>query len=253
MPRYRIDLAWDGTAYCGWQRQPNCISIQQVVESALQHIFPLETIKVQAAGRTDAGVHALHQIAAFSVDNEREPSIILRGLNGHLSNDIVCTDVSRVSEDFLPRAHSKSKMYRYRIRRVPIDSPFDHRYAWHFWAPLDLDRMRECANLFVGTHDFQAFRAQGCSAKSTVRSIVSSRIIEVDDELHFEIEGKGFLRHMVRILMGALIGVGKGELSIQDIHSALNGGERKALGVTAPAHGLCLVWTSLLDSPSETR
>ncbi len=253
MPCYRIDLSWDGTRYCGWQRQPQPknVSIQEIVEDALQVIFPAERIFVQAAGRTDSGVHALQQVASFSVQHPRSPSQIFRGLNSKLPEDIVCINVQEVEDGFHPRHQSKEKLYRYRILHRALKCPFRRQYTWHISKPLDVQQMQDAAMLFIGTHDFTAFRAQKCSAASTVRTIVRAECTVVEDEIHFEVQGKGFLRHMVRIMMGAVVAVGQGRLTVEDIRSALKNGQRSNLGVTAPAHGLCLVWTSLLDKGRE--
>lgn len=253
MHTYRLDLAWDGTAYCGWQRQPNCLSIQEVVESALQQIFPSEDIVVLAAGRTDAGVHALQQICAFSILRSRQPRVIQRGINSKLPKDIVCLTVEDVAVDFHPRHHSKEKHYRYRIWREGVRSPFEHPFTWHFSGSLDLALMSRCAEIFIGTYDFSAFRATGCSATHTVRTITSASVTVNGPEIHFNVCGKGFLRHMVRIMMGTLVAVGQRKLTLNDVQEALYGGGRVSVGMTAPAKGLCLVSTTLLDIPIESR
>lgn len=249
MNTYRLDLAWDGTNYCGWQRQPNALSIQEVVEEALQSIFPGENITVLAAGRTDSGVHALQQVCRFSVVAQRESFVIVRGLNSKLPSDIVCLGVQQVDAHFHPRHQSKEKHYKYRIWRSPIRSVFEHRYTWHLSTELDLDLMRQCAKLFEGTHDFSAFRAVGCSAKHTTRTIQYSEVTLSGGELHFDVKGKGFLRHMVRIMMGTVVSVGKHRLTCSEVSTALQGGSRVHVGMTAPAKGLWLVSTSLLDNP----
>lgn len=253
MHTYRLDLAWDGTAYCGWQRQPSCLSIQEVVESALQKIFPTENIGVLAAGRTDAGVHALQQICAFSIQHPRCPEVIQRGINAKLPKDIVCIAVQEVASNFHPRHHSKEKIYRYRIWHEGTRSPFEHPFTWHFSGPLDVNLMAECAQVFIGTHDFSAFRAAGCSATYTVRTIQSSSVTINGPEIHFTVCGKGFLRHMVRIMMGTLVAVGQHKLTLENVRTALQGGGRVSVGMTAPAKGLCLVSTTLLDIPIESR
>lgn len=253
MHTYRFDLAWDGTSYCGWQRQPNCVSIQEIVESALQQIFPTERIVVLAAGRTDSGVHAMQQICAFSIQRPRNAANIQRGLNAKLPKEIVCNFVKEMPVDFHPRYHSKEKHYLYRIWYASVRSPFEHPFTWHFSAPLDVALMSECAELFVGTHDFAAFRAAGCSATHTVRTIQSASVEVHGSEIHFNVCGKGFLRHMVRIMMGTLVAVGQKKLSLADVGASLQCGERINVGMTAPPNGLCLVSTTLLDIPVESR
>ena len=251
MTTYRLDLSWDGTAYCGWQRQPNHLSIQECVENALHRIFPRESIVVHGAGRTDAGVHALQQIAAFSILEERDPLTIQKGLNSKLPVDIVCLNVQRVEDDFHPRYASKEKLYRYRILHRSRRCAFRNLYTWHIPPVLDVNQMQIAATYFEGTHDFQAFRAQKCSANSTVRTITRAALSIEDDELHFEVQGKGFLRHMVRIMIGTLVAIGRQRKPANFIEEALNCTERAVLGETAPSHGLWLVWTSLLDKECE--
>lgn len=253
MSTYRFDLAWDGTHYCGWQRQPNALSIQETVERALQTIFPNEAIVVQGAGRTDAGVHSLQQVASFSIGGHRDSGQILRGLNAKLPADIVCTHLQQVPDGFHPRHHSKEKLYRYRILNRFLPCPFRHAYTWHVKQTLNVEAMHQLASIFVGDHDFSAFRAQGCTAKSTFRTITRADILAEDDEIHFEVQGKGFLRHMVRIMMGSVVSVGLGKRSGQQIEAALHHSDRTLLGQTAPAHGLWLVWTSLLDIEDKTE
>jgi len=253
MPSYKLDLSWDGTNYCGWQFQPNALSIQEVVEKALSKIFPNEQIALIGAGRTDAGVHAIQQIAAFHIQHERHPQIILRGLNSKLPKDIVCTKVEQVPDGFHPRHHSKEKLYRYRILTREVACPFRHQTTWHIGRPLNLNQMQIAAQLFVGDHDFASFRAQGCTAKSTFRTIIRSELLLHQDELHFEVQGKGFLRHMVRIMTGSLVAVGLGKIDQSDIERALQTPDRSILGQTAPSHGLWLVWTSLLDNQERTE
>ena len=253
MPTFRLDLAWDGGNYSGWQRQPNAHTIQETVERALKVIFPGEDIALNAAGRTDAGVHALQQVASFSIVGHRTTEKIQRGLNSKLPKDIVCTHVEQVSDGFHPRYHSKEKLYRYRILTGEQPCPFRHRYTWHIQRDMDLDAMHRAADVFTGTHNFDAFRAQGCSATSTHRTITRSEIYRTGDELHFEVQGKGFLRHMVRIMTGAIVAVGEGKREHHHIQQALHQPDRLLLGQTAPAHGLWLVWTSLLDNGDETE
>lgn len=253
MSTFRLDLAWDGANYSGWQRQPNARTVQETVEQALQTIFPSESIVLHGAGRTDAGVHALQQVASFSIGGHRVPEQILRGLNAKLPKDIVCTSVKQVADDFYPRHICKEKMYRYRILRSDLPCPFRYRYTWHIPRKIDLDAMYQVAEVFTGTHNFDAFRAQGCSATTTHRTITRSEIHLKGDELHFEVQGKGFLRHMVRIMTGAIVAVGEGKRNLHHIQQALEQPDRALLGQTAPSHGLWLVWTSLLDNESETE
>ena len=248
MPTYKLDLSWDGGPFCGWQIQPDQDSIQCRVESALTKLFGGEKITVQAAGRTDAGVHALQQIASFSAQESRTEEQVLRALNAMLPEQIVCLRATRMPDDFRARAASKEKMYRYRVFSSRLPCPFRYRHTWHVSYPLQFSPMEEAARYFEGTHDFSAFRSQGCSAQTTVRTISSSRLVKNDDELHFEVVGKGFLRHQVRIMMGTLLEIGLEKRKPSSILDLFGEKDRERSGRTAPAHGLWLIWTSLLDS-----
>lgn len=253
MPTYRLDLAWDGTEYSGWQVQPNARSIQGEIEKVLAMLYPGESPVVLAAGRTDAGVHALHQIASFSVQGNRSTMQIHRFLNARLPNDIVCAAVSEVPDNFAPRGMSKEKMYRYRILHRKHSCPFRHRYTHQVLQDLNIPAMQEAARYFVGAHDFQAFQAQGCSADTTIRKISFAEIKIEGDEIHFEVIGKGFLRHQVRIMMGTLLKVGENKISPMEIKEIIARKDRKLAGMTAPSKGLFLVWTSLLDNDIKTE
>lgn len=253
MPAYRLDLSWDGRSFCGWQIQPDQDSIQGRVEGALMRIFGGEKIRVQAAGRTDAGVHSLQQIASFEAEGIRTEEQILRALNSMLPEQIVCLSVKQMPAGFRARNSSKEKMYRYRILHSKIPCPFRYPYTWHISYPLKLENMEKAAKYFEGTHDFSAFRSQGCSAQTTIRTISSSSLRVKEDEIHFEVIGKGFLRHQVRIMMGTLLEVGLEKRDSESISALLKQKDRDQTGQTAPAHGLWLIWTSLLDSFAEIK
>ena len=253
MPTYKIDLSYDGTAYCGWQIQPNQRSVQSEVNRALKILLPGEDISVQGAGRTDAGVHALQQVAGFQSIAYRSPSQIMKALNSLLPADIICLDAQVMDDDFHPRHCSKEKMYRYRILYGKRRCPFRYKYTWHISTPLDIPKMELAAKEFEGTFDFQAFQAQGCGAASSIRTIRSSQLLVKEDELHFEVVGKGFLRHQVRNMMGAIVAIGQEKMLIDDVAKLLNDNDRKFDGAKAPALGLWLVWTSLLDNSPQVR
>ena len=245
MNSWRIDLSWDGSAYCGWQRQPNKNTIQQKVEEALHQIFAGEDIHVLAAGRTDTGVHALQQIASFVAQTHRSEKSVCKGLNALLPEDIVCIHAQKMERGFRARSASKRKLYRYRILMREVHDPLRLRRVWWLRDSFDIKKMRKEAQKFVGTHDFTSFRAARCGAKGSVRTIEACRLFEQNDELIFEVIGKGFLRHQVRIMMGTLVDIGRGtfqERGVEDIIQAL---DRRKAGMTAPAHGLYLVWTRL--------
>jgi tRNA pseudouridine38-40 synthase len=248
MAHWRLDLAWDGTRFVGWQRQSNGLSIQQVVEEALLRLLGGEKVRVDAAGRTDAGVHALQQVASFSCRKERSSGDLLRGLNGLLPADIACLKVTEAPMGFHARYWTLKKKYRYRFLHSRVPCPFRTKRCWRRGEPLDLVAMSEAAKHFAGTHDFQGFRSSGCSARTTVRSIESSLLQESGDELHFDVIGNGFLRHQVRIMSGTLLAVGQGRLLADEVPKLILGQDRKLAGQTAPAHGLWLLWTEVAKS-----
>ena len=247
MPTYRLDLSWDGTPFCGWQRQPNLDSIQGKLEQALTRLYDGEQISVQGAGRTDAGVHALQQIASFRAEGERSENQILRALNVMTPRQIVCLSVQKMPDDFQARTGSKEKMYRYRILHRKLPCPFRYLQTLHEKRSLNLEEMKIAATYFIGSHDFSAFRSQGCTANTTIRTISSAKIVQREDEIHFEVQGKGFLRYQVRIMMGTLLEVGLGKRTSSSVLGLLKEKDREGRRQTAPAHGLWLIWTSLLD------
>jgi tRNA pseudouridine38-40 synthase len=247
MTSYRLDLAWEGTAYHGWQIQPNHDTIQRRVELALKRIFNGENIRVNAAGRTDAGVHALQQIISFKSNIVRNEKDVLRGLNGLLPKDIACISVKQVNDDFQARYATKEKMYRYRLLLSEQRCPFRRNHTWYYRPALDINLMKLACLDLQGTHDYGGFRAKGCSAKHTWRTIRSCEVHERDDELHFEAIGNGFLRHQIRIMVGTLLLIGTGKNEIGLINKILTEKDRSLAGQTVPACGLWLMWTNLKE------
>lgn len=251
MQSWRIDLCWDGAAYCGWQRQSNGHSIQETVEIALTQLFGGEAITTHAAGRTDAGVHAMQQIVSFAALAERSEYAVYRGLNALLPNDIGCVGAKKMSAGFRARYASKKKMYRYRVLNRDIRDPLRIGRVWWVREPVDQKRIQEEIQSFVGEHDFSCFRASGCTGKGSVRRIESFSCTFEEDEIIFEVIGKGFLRHQVRIMVGTLIDLGRGVRSDTSIASLLQKKDRRNAGMTAPAHGLYLVWTTLKNEEND--
>lgn len=241
MRTLRLTLAYDGTEYAGWQRQVNALAIQQVVEEAFAHFTGGEPPTVSGAGRTDAGVHALGQIASVNVEFEHSASAVMRALNVRLPDAIRVIGAVDAPTGFHARFHAKGKSYRYRISRTPVQSPFDRAYAWHVPWPLDLDAMRAAAAQFVGTHDFASFQANRTQITATTRRLERLDLVESGGELHVIAEGEGFLRHMVRIMTGTLVEVGSGQRDAGSMPAVLDARNREAAGKTAPPHGLTLV------------
>jgi tRNA pseudouridine38-40 synthase len=197
---------------------------------------------VHGAGRTDAGVHALGQVASAEVTCTHDPAAILRGLNASLPADVRVVAIEDAPSGFHARFSARSKTYRYIIRNSPVASPFDRAFAWHLPEPLDDDRMRAAADALVGTHDFAAFQSTGSETSGTVRTITRSELRRREDvDLLYEVSGNGFLRHMVRAIVGTLVEIGRGRRSSDSMASLLARGDRSQAGATAPPHGLFLV------------
>jgi tRNA pseudouridine38-40 synthase len=242
MRRFKLTLSYDGTAYRGFQVQPNGPTVQSVTEAALSRILQ-EPVKLRAAGRTDAGVHAREQVADFADTGLRPPETIVRGGNAMLPPDIRIVAAEEVPLTFDARRHAKEKEYRYFLFLHPVASPFLSRYAWHIEKPLDLGAVRDGLAHAVGEHDFASFRGQGCTARTTVRTVFRAEVGEAYPALHYiGISGGGFLRHMVRNIVGTLVDVGKGKYPPGRVRELLSLRDRSEAGPTAPANGLFL-WT----------
>ena len=239
--RVKLTVAYDGTAYAGWQIQPNGPTVQATLEEVLARILQ-EPVRVRAAGRTDAGVHAREQVVDFSDAGARDLDTIVRGGNGLLPPDIRILSAEEVPEAFDARRHAKEKEYRYFLYLSPVASPFLSRYAWHIEKPLDLVAVRAGLSQLVGEHDFTSFRGQGCTAISPVRTVVRAEVEKHDVTGLFSIDvaGAGFLRHMVRNMVGTVINAGKGKHSADHVGEILRARNRTAAGVNAPPHGLFL-------------
>lgn len=240
MRTLKITLAYDGTRFVGWQRQAEGESIQGSLENALAR-FEGGPVVVHGAGRTDAGVHALGQVASVRVTFPHDTATLTRALNANLPEEIRVVSVEDADDSFHARFSASGKTYRYRLRNTPVADPFDRLYAWHLPEPLALDAMTRGAALLVGTHDFSAFRSVGGDVASPVRTVVRSEWRQGGGLLTYEIAGDGFLRHMVRAIVGTLVEVGRGWRQVDEIASLLAGGARADAGATAPAHGLFLV------------
>ncbi len=259
MRMLKLTIAYDGAGYVGWQRQADGTSIQGVLEAAIARVEGHE-VTVTGAGRTDAGVHALAQVASVRVRSTIACDSYVRALNAMLPDDIRVRRVDEMPDDFHARFNVRHKTYRYRVLNAPIASPFDARYAWHVSFPLDVDAMRTALARCVGTHDFAVFQGAGGTVDHTVRTILRAQIvcpqilspsshdparILPDDPdarlLMIEMTGDGFLRHMVRIIVGTLVEVGRGRWPPEELDRLLSSRDRTQAGPTAPPHGLFLV------------
>lgn len=238
---FRLTIEYDGTAYNGWQRQKNGRTIQGEIEKALSAMTGQE-ITLTGAGRTDAGVHALGQVANFICDTRLEPEVFFKGLNSLLPGGIVIKECVRVPEKFHSRYDAKSKIYHYRILNRRFPAAIGRDYAWFIKKPLLLDAMESAASCITGAHDFKAFEGTGSPRRSTVRTVFRAEFIRMSEELVvFEIEADGFLRFMVRNIVGTLVSAGLGKISPGDVRDILDSRDRSNACATAPAHGLFLV------------
>lgn len=236
----RLIVAYDGTAYAGWQIQPAEPTIQGILTEVASRIMD-HPVKVLGASRTDAGVHARHQVAAFDTPSPRPAPIIARGLNAMLPPDIRIVLAEDARPGFHPRFDAVEKTYRYRLFTGAELSPFDIRYATHIRGRVDVSAMERAAAHLEGTHDFASFRDSQCSARTTVRSISHSSFQHLSDGfLEYIITGNRFLHHMVRIIVGTLLWVGRGKLDADGITELFARKDRRFAGPTAPAKGLFL-------------
>jgi len=260
VPTFKLTLAYDGTDFVGWQRQAAGVSIQGLLEDACRELDGRE-VPVTGAGRTDAGVHALGQVAGASIVRRMRAASLVSAINARLPDSVRVVDASEVAGTFQPRFHARSKTYRYRIWNRDVLSPFERRYAWHLPAPeLDVEAMAAAASLLEGRHDFASMQSVGSDVGSTERTVFSSRIIEAGDPspeawstawqpwkdwppgfIVYEVSGDGFLRHMVRTIVGTLAEVGRGRHPVAWVRDVLDAKNRSRAGPTAPAEGLFLV------------
>jgi tRNA pseudouridine38-40 synthase len=240
MRNIMLTIEYDGTAYSGWQVQPNGLSIQEVMEGALAQMVGCPT-RLRSSGRTDAGVHARGMVACFQTEKNLPLRAFREGLNTMLPVDIAVREACEVPLPFNPRADAVAKHYRYTTLLDNLRSPLARHTAWRLGGELDLDAMRDACSEFVGEHDFAAFRASNCAAKTTVRRINSLELLQDGSFLHLDVNGSGFLKNMVRIIAGTIVEVGQGRRSPQDVARSLREGNRRGAGVTAPPHGLCLM------------
>ncbi len=250
MKHIKITVQYDGTAYSGWQVQKKDTTVQGLLEDAVFSVTD-EQVRVTGAGRTDAGVHALEQVAVFGTHSRLEPDVFLRALNANLPDDIRIIHSEECPEDFHPRYDAKNKTYSYLISRTGPYSVFLKRYSWQMTNQPDSDAMRKAAGYLIGKQDFSSFRASGCSSKHPVREIMDISISETDSiefiSLRFNapvikisIQANAFLRHMVRNITGTLVEIGRGKFPPEKIKGILEAKDRRTAGITAPACGLFL-------------
>jgi tRNA pseudouridine38-40 synthase len=241
MRNIRLLLEYDGAAYHGWQRQKNALTIQEVVEKALAKLIG-EPVKLLGSGRTDAGVHAWGQVANFQTSSHIPLKAFHAGLNSLLPRDIAVLDAAESPADFHARKSARAKTYEYRILNRKESSPLNRRYAWLVRQTLNLEAMVQAAAMLLGEHDFSAFRASGGSPGHAVRQVLAAAWHpEAAGRFRFSITANGFLRGMVRSLVGTMVEIGQGKRPPEDLAGLLKSGDRSGAGPTAPAHGLFLV------------
>ena len=268
MPTFKITLAYDGTDFVGWQRQAAGVSIQGLLENALRELDERD-VAVTGAGRTDAGVHALGQVAAFSIERPLTAENVVRALNARLPDAVRVLSAEETPASFHARFDVRAKSYRYRICNGDIFSPFERRYAWHVPGALDTAAMQAAARMVEGVHDFAAFQSAGSGAKTTVRAVTSSLVLRPFESLRvalssvegrraqderlitYDVTGNGFLRHMVRAIVGSIVEVGRGRHPPEWMAEVIASRDRGRAGPTAPARGLFLV--SVTYSVVESR
>ncbi len=249
MRNLRLLIAYDGTDFHGWQRQPDLPTVQELLETTLQHLAGRQEKRIElfGSGRTDAGAHASYQVANFKTESPIPCANLLKALNNLLPPTVRVRDVREVPERFHARYDVRSKTYRYRILEAPVCPPFLARFVYHYPYPLDHQRMAQAAELVEGEHDFTSFAAapgeRPGETQAMVREIFASRLLWRPRTalLVYEVTGNGFLHHMVRNIVGTLIEVGRGKLVPRDVRRILEARDRTEGGPTAPARGLCLV------------
>lgn len=240
MRRFKLVLEYEGTAYHGWQVQPGLPTIQGTLQAALAQIAGAP-VEVTGAGRTDAGVHALGQVASFAAVIRLDPPTLRRALNATLPRDIVVCRAEEAPPEFDARRSARSRTYRYTLLRRDYPSAWHARHSLYVPAPLDGEAMAEAAKAVIGTHDFSAFRAGTCTARTPVRTVLDASWRRARDLWQFEITADAFLQHMVRILVGTLLDVGRGRRAPAEVAAILASRDRRRAGKTAPPQGLCLV------------
>lgn len=241
---YKLTIAYEGTHYSGWQIQPNAPSIQQHLQEALKTVLHGKDIIVIGSGRTDAGVHALNQIAHFKVEEGLEIERLLWALNGLLPRDIRIKSIEEVPLQFHSQYHAISKEYHYHLYTGRVMNPFRRLYCWHVLRKLDLSLLKEGAALFIGTHDFTSFaneRHAGSVARNPVRTLYRLDLDFLDEEIRLKFEGNGFLYKMVRNIVGTLVDIASNRLAVSEVAAVFAAKDRRCASRAAPPQGLCLV------------
>jgi tRNA pseudouridine38-40 synthase len=240
MKNFKLIVEYDGSAYHGWQRQKNNPTIQGEIENVIR-IMTGENVTLIGSGRTDAGVHALGQVANFICDTRLSPEAFLHGMNSLLKKDIVIRNCSYAEDRFHARYDAKGKIYQYRILNRIFGAAIGRQYEWFIHRKLDIPAVRSAASSLIGTHDFKAFEGSGSPRKTSIRTVIRAELFEQPNErILFEIEADGFLKCMVRNIVGTLVYIGLGKIAPETIKEILVSKNRMLAGPTAPPHGLFL-------------
>ena len=241
MPRYKLTVEYDGRGLVGWQRQAKGLSVQEIFETAVER-FCGKRLTVHGAGRTDAGVHALAQVAHVDLPREKPPEVIRNALNQHVKpNAVAILAVERVAESFDARRSARGRVYRYRILNRRPPAALERGRVWHVGPALDIAAMQAASRVLVGKHDFTTFRDTLCQAKSPVKTLDALDVTRTGEEIGIDTRARSFLHHQVRNMVGTLKLVGAGKWEPADVKRALDARDRRAGGPTAPADGLYLV------------
>ncbi len=239
MKNIKLIIEYRGTAYWGWQRQNDVMTVQESLENAISKLTG-EDIKLIASGRTDKGVHAIGQVANFKTESSIPGRNYKFALQEYLPDDISIVDSEEVDIFFHSRFDAIGKVYRYRVYTAKLPRALYREFYYHYSYDLDLEKIRQASNCLIGSHDFKSFMGRDCSAKSTIRTINSIAVERDGDIIEFVINGQSFLRYMVRILVGTMLQVGSGKIHIDDLKRIIDGRKREYAGITSPAHGLYL-------------
>lgn len=235
----RLDIQFDGTNYHGWQIQPEKATVQGILKEAIFKVTG-EDVTPNGCGRTDSGVHASGYVCDFKTNSTIPCDKLPFALNTFLPEDVVCTNAQYADDDFSASYSAKKKTYRYTIDNSVFSDVFMNRFAWHYKYGLDVDKMRDAAKHFLGTHDFIGFARSGFTVKTTVRTIYEIKIEKNGNIITIDVTGNGFLYNMVRIIAGTLVFAGSGKIDPNEIPDIINSKQRSMAGITAPAKGLCL-------------
>lgn len=251
MATIKLIVEYDGSCFYGWQKQPNLKTVQSELEQALRVVCREEIGPLHAAGRTDSGVHARGQVVTFVVKEPPELFKIINGVSHLMKGELAVISAEIVPDSFHPGHNSTHKQYTYRIMNRASPAILDAKKVWHIHRPLDAEFLHQISQCLVGTHDFSGFRDSECCAKTPVKTIYKISVERVGDLIEISVIGSGFLKQMVRNIVGTLVDIGRGHLERDSLPKILEAKNRRLAGVTAPAHGLCMEWISYDPVPAE--